>query len=988
MEKHYIRHLLLVLCFISVSFVAFAQNGTLSGQVLDEANQPLPGASVVIRSINRGASSNANGIYKINALPNGTYKVSVSFVGYQELERTVIISGDQSLNFKLTPNAESLNEVVVIGYGTQQKKDLTGSIAQVSSKDFQKGNITTPEQLILGKVAGVQITTNGGAPGSGSVIRVRGGASLNASNDPLIVVDGVPLSTGSIPGVSNPLALINPNDIETFTVLKDANATAIYGSRASNGVILITTKKGVSGKPSINFSSVNSLSTVAKKVDVFSANQVRDYVNANGSDAMKAMLGTANTDWQDEIYRNAFTTDNNLSINGSYKSLPYRVSVGYMNQDGVLLTDNLGRGSAAINLSPKFFDNHLKVDLNVRGTMTSSQFANQDAISNAVRFNPTQPVQVADQTYGGYFEWTRPDGTLNPNAPRNPISLIRMKDDHGNTARSFGNLQLDYSFHFLPELHANVNAGYDVSRGKGSVFVPANAAMNFPTQGNYNEYKTDISNKVLEFYLNYTKDIPSIKSNVNVTAGYGYYANKTTNYSFPKYQADSTTVISTPRFPVDVPENRLLSYYGRMIYTFDHKYILSATVRTDGSSRFSEDNRWGVFPSVAATWRINEENFLKNATVLSDLKLRLSYGVTGQQDGIANYSYMANYNTSINEAMYQIGDTFYYMNAPVAYDSNVKWETTETWNAGLDFGFLNGRINGSVDVYRKKTRDLLSVIPIPIGSNFSNQLLTNVGNMNANGVELAINVKPILKKNFSWDIGLNATYNNTKVTNLTATEDDKYLVNVGGITGGTGNNIQAHAINQRPYSFYVYKQVYDQSGKPLEGVYADLNGDGVSNEQDLYFYHSPLPKFTLGFSTSLNYRKWTLSTVLRANIGNYIYDNVSSNMSSRNTIMDATSGVVNNVVSDFSNTQFFNNQFLTDYYVRNASFLKMDNLGLAYNAGNILKNGRMNLGITANVQNVFVISKYNGVDPESSGGIDYKLYPRPRMYVLGLNVGF
>ncbi|KAA8484356.1 iron complex outermembrane receptor protein [Arcticibacter tournemirensis] len=988
MKKHYMKSVFLLLSLVLFSIQGFSQTGSISGQVVDEKGQPLPGASVSIKNINRGTSTDEKGVFRLNAVANGSYVLTVSFIGYQVLETQVTVNGEKRVALKLVPNAQNLTEVVVIGYGTQRRKEVTGSISTVSSKDFQKGNITTPEQLIVGKVAGVQVTTNGGQPGSGSTIRIRGGASLNASNDPLIVIDGVPVSNATIPGVSNPLAMINPNDIETFTVLKDANATAIYGSRASNGVILITTKKGKSGAPSINFSSQNSIATVAKKVDVLTADEVRTYVNANGSDALKALLGTANTDWQDEVFRNAATTDNNLSISGTSKNMPYRVSFGYLNQNGTLITDKLERGTAGLSLNPRFLDNHLKVDFNVKNSLAISQFANQDAISGAVQFNPTWAVNSANSTYGGYFEWLRPDGTLNPNAPRNPVGAVRLKDDSGNTMRSFGNLQLDYSFHFLPELHANVNVGYDVSRGKGIVYIPAEAAISFSTRGNYNRYKSTISNNVVEAYLNYNKDISSINSNINATAGYGYYANRTKNYNFASYEADGKTVKSTPKFPFDIPENRLLSYYGRLIYTLNNRYIFSGTVRTDGSSRFSEDNRWGVFPSAAFTWRINEEGFLKGTNALSDLKLRLSYGVTGQQEGIANYSYLSNYSVSNNEAMYQIGDTYYYMNAPVAYDEDIKWETTETYNAGIDYGFLNGRINGSIDVYRKKTKDLLSVIPIPIGSNFSNQLLTNVGNMEADGVELAINAKPILKKDFSWDLGFNFTYNKTKVTNLTASYNPDYMVSVGDITGSTGNKIQAHALNRSPFSYYVWKQVYDESGKPLSGVYADLDGDGTITEADKYFYKSPLPKYSLGFSTSVSLRKWTLSTVLRSNIGNYIYDNVSSNLSSRTVILDATSGVVNNVVRDFLNTGFSANQYYSDYYVKNASFLKMDNLGLAYDAGNIARNGKMNLTISANVQNVFVISDYEGVDPENNKGIDYKFYPRPRTYVLGLNVGF
>jgi len=995
MKKRYMERMLLLLFFVALSGWSYAQTGSISGVVLDEANLPLPGASVNIKSLNRGTSTDGNGQFKLASVPMGSHSLSVTFVGYEVLTRQVNVNGAVQVSLKLIPSAQNLNEVVVIGYGTQEKKDVTGSISTVSSKDFQKGTITSPDQLIVGKIAGVQVTTNGGQPGGGSTIRIRGGASLNASNDPLIVVDGVPLSSfkdkdgkNTLPGVGNPLSLINPNDIETFTVLKDANATAIYGSRASNGVVLITTKKGKSGKPSVSVSTQNSIAKVARTVDVLSADEIRDFVNANGSADQIALLGTANTNWQDEVYQQAFTTDNNLSIAGAYKKTPYRFSLGYLNQDGTVITDNLKRTSGALSITPKLFDDHLKVDLNLKGSMTKSRFAFQDAIANAVQFDPTQPVLTENQ-YGNYFEWLQKSGVPNPNAPRNPVGLIELKDDRGETARSFGNLQLDYSFHFLPELHANLNLGYDISTGKGSTYIPAFAAQSAATNGYFKDYKSDISNKVVEFYLNYAKDIPSLKSNINATAGYGFYANRTKIYNYTAFEGDRTTPSSVPVYPFDQPENRLLSYYGRVIYTFNSKYILAGTVRTDGSSRFSEDNRWGVFPSAAFTWRINEENFLESARVLSDLKLRLSYGVTGQQEGIANYSYLPNYATSSNESMYQLGGQFYYMNAPVAYDSNVKWETTATYNAGLDYGFLNGRINGSIDVYKKKTKDLLSIINIPVGSNFSNQLLTNIGNMEATGFEFALNGKPVLKEDFSWDLGFNLTYNKVKVTNLTASYDPNYRLLTGGIKGSTGNFIQAHTLNRTPYSFNVYKQVYDENGKPLQGVYADLNGDGAITEADRYFYKSPAPKVLLGFSTGVNYKKWTLNTVLRASLGNYLYDNVSSNFSSSSALLNSGAGILNNVTRDFMNAGFSTAQYQSDYFVKNASFLKMDNVGLSYNVGNVLNNRKTgNLTISTNVQNVFTVTNYKGIDPEVQNGIDYQLYPRPRTFVLGLNLGF
>jgi TonB-linked SusC/RagA family outer membrane protein len=961
-----------------------AQTGSISGKVLDETGQPLPGASLIIKGTTKSTSTDVNGNFKLTGLSNGSVTLSASFIGYQTLDKAVSVAANTTVSFQLVPDAQKLNEVVVIGYGTAEKKNLTGSITTVSSKDFQKGTITTPEQLIQGKVAGVNIISGGGAPGGGSTIRIRGGASLNASNDPLIVVDGVPFSGNAVGNAPSPLSLINPNDIETFTVLKDANATAIYGSRASNGVILITTKKGGSGAPVINFSTNNSIGTVAKKVNVLSADQIRAYVNANGSAAQKALLGTANTDWQDEIYQNAFTTDNNLSIAGSFKNVPYRVSGGYLDQDGLVISSKLKRASGAITVSPRLFTDHLKIDLNLKGSLTDSQYPNDAAIGNAIQFDPTKPVYANNQ-FGGYYEWI--NGTVpNPNSPRNPVGLIRLQDNHGNAARSFGNARLDYSFHFLPELHANLNVGYDYSKGYGRTIVPTFAAQSASTQGSFTRRLNTEMNKFSEFYLSYAKNVESIKSRFDVTAGYGYYDDAVTNYNFASYKGTGELLV-TPVFPLAVDRNKLLSYYGRFTYTLADKYILSGTMRADASSKFSAENRWGYFPSAAFTWRAIGEDFLKNSNVISDLKLRLSYGETGNKDGIGNYDYISKYYATSNTGQYQVGNTFYNYYSPSAYDPDLKWETTTTYNVGLDYGFLKGRLYGSVDAYYKKTKDLLSKINIPVGTNFNNELVTNVGNMEVKGIEGSLNFVAIQKENISWDFGFNVAYNKRKVTNLTLNPDPGSKVSAGDITGGTGVTLKYNAVNQIPGSFFVYKQVYNASGAPLEGVYADLNNDGVINTNDQYFFKSPDPNFTFGFNTAFTYKKWTLSTVLRANIGNYIYDNVSSNFGIKTNIL-SPSGLINNSVPDFLYTNFQSNQFLSDYYIKNASFLKMDNLGLTYNVGKLSKNGNTTLRISANCQNVFVVTKYDGIDPELSSGIDFNLYPRPRTYTLGFNVGF
>jgi TonB-linked SusC/RagA family outer membrane protein len=985
MKVFYVIKSCLLLLIAFTALTVQAQTGSLAGKVFDETGQPLPGASIQIKSLNKSTSTGSDGSYRLTGLANGTVTITVSYIGYTSLDQAVTVSGNTTSNINLKPDAQKLNEVVVIGYGTAEKKNLTGSISTVSSKDFQKGTITSPEQLIQGKVAGVTITSNGGAPGSGSMIRIRGAASLNASNDPLVVIDGVPLSGNSIGNAANPLALVNPNDIETFTILKDANATAIYGSRASNGVILITTKRGGTGAPVINFVTNNSVQTISKKVDVLSAGQIRAYVNANGNATQKAQLGSANTDWQDEIYQRAFSTDNTLSISGSFHGVPYRVSGGYLDQKGMLITDRFQRATGAFTLSPKFFTDHLKVDLSLKGSLSDSHFANAGAIGAAIQFDPTQPVN-ANNAFGNYYEWVQGTDVSvpNPNAPRNPVGIVRLNNNNGHTARSIGNVKLDYSFHFLPELHANLNLGYDVSKGYGNINIPTFAAQSASTRGSYTHSLNTENDKTSEFYLNYAKSFGIHR--LDATAGYGYYDVSKTDYSFTTYKGTGEELV-VPVFPFNTERNKLLSYYGRLVYTLADKYILSGTMRADGSSKFAEDNRWGYFPSVGLTWRAIGEDFLKNSTVLSDLKFRVTYGQTGNKDISGNYDYLAKYYANSNTGQYQVGDQFYNYYTPAAYDPDLKWETTTTYNAGLDYGFAKGRIYGSVDAYYKKTKDLLSTINIPVGTNFNNLLTTNVGNMEVKGLEASINFAAIAGTDVTWDFGFNVAYNKRRVTNLTLNPDPGSKVGAGDITGGTGITLKYNAVNQIPGSFFVYQQVYDGNGIPLEGVYVDRNNDGTVNTSDQYFYKAPDPNFTFGFNTTFNYKKWSVNTVLRANLGNYVYDNVSSNFGIKNNIL-SSAGVINNSNSDFLFTNFERNQFLSDYFIKNASFLKMDNVGIAYSVGKLSANRNTTLRISANCQNVFTVTNYKGLDPELASGIDFNLYPRPRTYTLGLNVGF
>lgn len=977
--------LFLLLCCLYFTLPAAAQSTIkVSGTILSEKGEPLDGVSINLAGTSRGTITDAQGRFSLTA-PEGAL-LSISHVGYETLR----VKASASLSLRLNPAGGTLNDVVVIGYGTQRRRELTGSVSTVTAKDFQQGVITTPEQLIAGKVAGVSVTSGSGSPGSGSVIRIRGGASLNASNDPLIVIDGVPLSGNNIYGAANPLSLINPNDIESFTVLKDAAATAIYGSRASNGVILITTKKGSAGAPVFNFSTQFSVSQVARKMKVQSAADFRRYVDSLGRGTFdnvhtyRSLLGTANTDWQDEIFQTAVGTDNNFSVSGTTKNIPYRISAGYLNQQGILMTDQLQRFSGGISLSPRLLNDHLRVSINLNGSYNKTRFANGNAISSAAYFDPTQPVH-ATSPYGNYFEWASVDPssgavTLNKLAPRNPVALLELYRNTSDVKRSYGNVQFDYSFPFLPELHANLNLGYDVAHGDGRIEVPAYAAQNFLDGGQHNRYENRINNKVAEFYLNYNKDLKSIRSNINATAGYGYYNNVSTNYSFAAFRANGDTIPgSKPLFNLDKPENTLISYYGRLIYTYNTRYILAASIRTDGSSRFAPNVRWGTFPSVAFTWRVNRESFLQDAKALSDLKLRLSYGITGNQDGIYNYPYQSIYSSSSNASNVLFGDTYYSMATPAAYDAGIKWEQTETYNAGLDYGFLNNRLSGSVDLYYKRTKDLLNTIPIPSGSNFSSTILTNVGNVENKGIEVTLSATPVKTKKITWDLSFNMAYNENKITKLTATQDPTYPGTL------TGNGvIQINSVGYQANSFFVYHQQY-MNGKPVEGVYVDVNKDGVINQNDLYRYKSPFPKYLYGFSTQFTYGKWTLSTVLRANVGNYMYNGLSTGAVRSNTLNPL--GYLANTLSDITYTKFVNSQAQSDYYIENASFLKMDNLGLAFNAGKLL-NRRAGLRLTAICQNVFTVTKYSGVDPEIYGGIDNSFYPRPRIYTLGASVQF
>lgn len=972
----------LILCLYNLcsTYPVFAQQAsrTVTGKVLDENKQPMPGVAILIVGTTSGGTTDFDGNFTLS-VPAGNNELQFSFIGYETVKMP--IPANNNIRLQMKPQTMTLDDVVVIGYGTSRKGDLTGAVANVSSKDFNEGMISSPEQLINGKIAGVQIMSNSGSPTAGSTIRIRGGASLNASNDPLIVLDGVPLEIGGISGNnSNFLSLINPNDIESMTVLKDASSTAIYGSRASNGVIIITTKKGADSKLKISFNTTNSLQVRTQTADMLSRGEFINIVNSNGSDAQKALLGTANTDWNDEIYNVAFGTDNNLSFSGKLKNIPYRVSLGYYNQDGILRTDNAERITGNISVSPGFFNNYLKFNVNIKGSLNKNRFANGGAIWAASTYNPTLPVHSGNDAFGGYTEAIDNTGTPVTRGVRNPLGLLRQYKSTSDIKRVIGNADVDYKLHFLPELKFHATVGYDYAEGKGKIYVPEEAAEYATTGGRDFTYGPQINtNRLLTTYLNYNKTFGEFT--VDATAGYDYQAWKS---SSEKYSELNVAGIEQKSIAASDQRHVLLSYYGRLNLTYDTRYMLTATIRRDGTSRFNKDNRWGTFPSLALAWRISEESFLENWETLSNLKLRGSYGVTGQQDGIGNYNYLPVYTGSQSGAEYQFGNAFYPTYRPEAYASDLKWETTTAWNAGIDFGFFNNRLSGSVDFYTRKTKDLLATVPSPAGTNFDKTILTNVGNVDSHGLEFGLNVTPVNTKNITWDMSFNATWQRMKIQNLSLVKGTA-ITNTS--VGPTIDSYYFQVLSEgyEPYMFYLYHQLYDEKGKPIEGAYADLNDDGEINSDDLYRYKSPSPDWILGFSTSLRYKKWNLGMSFRANIGNYVYNGMAMNTGAWNT-MSYNDYQLNNLSSSYLKTGFRERQFLSDYYVENASFLKMDNITLTYNFGKIWN--CFNLNASAMVQNVFTVTNYSGVDPEVPNGMDSSFYPRPRIFSLGLGLDF
>ena len=960
------------------------ENISFKGHVKDQTGFPIIGANILHQATNNGVVTDIDGNFEF--LVPDTATLVVSYIGY--LNQNVKAS-KKPTTIVLKENTIALDEALVIGYGSVKKSDATGSVVAIKPDEMNRGLTTNAQDMMAGKIAGVSVVSDGGTPGGGATIRIRGGSSLSASNDPLIVIDGLAMDNDGIKGVSNPLSTINPNDIESFTVLKDASATAIYGSRASNGVIIITTKKGSKGaKPTISYSGNVSISTKKGEVEVLDGDQFRSFVKELYKDRPEVIekLGQANTNWQDEIFQTAVGTDHNLTVSGGLKNMPYRVSVGYTNQDGILKTSEFERYTASMNLSPSFFNDHLRVNINAKGMIANNRFANTGAIGSAISFDPTQSVydnREQFNNYGGYFQWLDNSNIYNNLSPQNPVGMLNLKNERANAKSFLGNAQFDYKFHFLPELRANLNMAMDYSTGKQTLYVDPTAAEceGYGREGYEDRVKT---NKSLDFYLQYAKEFGV--HGLDVMAGYAWqhFYNKG-NYEYYGI-TDPTRLPSIGQYK---SESFLVSFFGRVNYNLLDRYLLTVTMRRDGTSRFPVDNRWSMFPSVALGWKINEESFMQQFHNLSDLKLRVGYGITGQQNlNQGDYPYIPIYSDNQDGAFYPFDGIYFPTSRPEAYNLGLKWEETTTYNAGFDFGFLGNRINGSVDAYYRRTDDLLNVVDIAAGTNFTNRLISNVGSLENKGIEFAINAKPIVTKNFTWDIGYNITYNENKITDLIGGTSEGYLIETGGISSGTGNNIQAHTVGLPASSFYVYEQVYDNNGNPIDGLFVDRNGDGVINDQDRYFYKKPAADVLMGLNSKMIYKNWDFGFSLRASLGNYVYNDVASGRANvGESGVYSSSGFLTNRPTSAFETNFggASNSYMSDYYVQNASFLRVDNITLGYSFSNLFKKG-INGRIYGSVSNPFVFTKYKGLDPEVNGGIDNNLYPRPMVSLIGVSI--
>ena len=1009
--------MLALLCVIFLSATAFAQNITVKGNVKDATGEPIIGATVRAAGQDGGVITDFDGNFTMS-VKQGT-ELTVSYIGYQDQK----VAAAPQLSITLQDASQNLNEVVVIGYGVAKKTDLTGSVTALTPDSKNKGLVVNAQDMIQGKIAGVNITNAGGTPGAGATIRIRGGASLNASNDPLIVIDGVAMDNNGVQGLSNPLSLVNPQDIESFSVLKDASATAIYGSRGSNGVIIITTKKGHGGTK-VSYNGSFTVSTKKKTLDVMDGDSFRDLITSRygaDSDAAK-LLGTANTDWQDQIYRTAFSHDHAVTVSGTIgKVLPYRVSGGYTDQQGILKTSDFKRFTGSLNLSPTLLDDHLKINFNAKGMWAKSRFANTNAVSAAVWFDPTQSVYdytSADAAnFGNYFEWRDAGTALNNSkypytyytlATKNPVALLNLKNDRAISRDLMVSGDIDYKVHGFEDLHLHVTGGADIADGNQNTDIDPTSPEAF-YYGSYGFKRILKRNFQGSAYAMYTHDFKDkLENHFDIMAGaeeshfWRNQHNRTFSYSDAwnggrsEIYTDDGVDYNGDGVKEDYhykTENYLVSYFGRANWNMMDRYFVTFTFRADGSSRFKD--HWGYFPSTAFMWKMKDENAFKDIKWLSDLKFRAGWGMTGQQEGISDYGYISNYvmNSGAQNYYYVVGNGN--LARPNAFQTDLTGEKTTTYNLGLDWALFNRRVSGSFDWYYRKTTDLLNTVYVPSTANFRNQVTKNIGAMSNTGFEAAIKFIAVDTEDWHWTLDYNFTYNYNKITKLTGGDNSDYYVAKGGTSFGTGNNVQAFAVGHPAYTYYIYQQAYDKNGKPIEGVVVDRNGDGVITSADKYYYKQKDAPVLMGLASRLEWKNWDFGFSLRASLGNYVFNDFAAGMANcgPNALFTNNKYLTNRLLTSISdNFQTADETTtLTDYWVHNASFLKCDNITLGYSFQNLFKcAGYHGLAgrIYGTVNNVFTITNYKGLDPEIQSGIDRDVYPRPISFILGLSLNF
>ncbi len=975
-----------------------AQERVVQGTVTDASTgETLPGANVSIQGTSTGTSTNANGEFELR-VPGPDAVLVISFVGYQR--QTVEVGDQEVIDVSLQADVGELDEVVVVGYGSQEARDLTGTVSKVSAEDLNQSAGVSPDRLISGKVSGVQISASSGAPGSQSYIRIRGATSVNADSQPLFVIDGVPISNESNTAGRNPLNFLNSNDIENVTVLKDASATAIYGARGANGVILIETKSAEGDGARVTYTGSVSASTVADDIDVLGTDEFRRVVQQRAPSQLDR-LGDAETNWQDATQRTGLGQEHSLGISRNYEDSDVRLSLGYLDQQGILETSNTERMTASVRYNQYLFDDRVTVRTNIRGAKTQDQFE-PGMVGNAALFAPTQPIRDVGSDFGGFFEWD------NGNAESNPVAQYVLTDNVGENWRSLGNVEAEYEPTFVEGLSARVKFGYDVTTGEREFFAPTTLKSEAlsANPGTIERASFTRTNTLLDAYLNYDRAFDQINSSVDVTAGYSYqdfyeeYPEFTSSgLSSNIFGPNSTDPASESNtFVTEIP-SRLISGFFRANYTFSDRYLLTFTVRRDGSSRFGPENRWGTFPSAALAWRAHQESFLEDVDVLSNLKFRVSWGQTGNQE-IGDFLYEPLWVPGGNRAQIQFGDDFVSTIRPNAADETLKWESTTTTNIGVDYGVLDGRITGSVEYYVKDTDDLLFTVPVAGGANLSDRVLTNIGSMRNQGLEMNVDAQVVNTEDFSWTVQANASTNSNELLQLNRGADEDFQgISTGGISGGVGNTIQILREGEPINSFFTFRHKRDDNGDPIfedvngdgtideDDLYQDVNGDGTVNEEDRVVTGNPQPDWIIGHTSQFNYQNVDLSFTLRAHLGQQVYNNVASNFGHFDNLRNFAPS---NVHESALENGFETPQYFSDVYVEDASFLRLDNVSLGYTVRSLPSVDRVR--VFARASNLFVLTGYSGPDPEVGGpgssniGIDDQVFPRSRTFTAGINL--